>query len=410
MDNLRGERMSWLPRDTILGELTIEETFAFYDGPRLFVARSLTDQAYLVAWATEGEDSDFWLYMPISTARLAMVRSGGISAHRAFLDTEGPLWGVTLSHDPEQPDSVEPLSPANLADDQLPAPNYSIGLPTETKPHAVSVDEVGIRARQEGRTRLRLEVEIPFYLRTEAPSRLIGQLLLSTQNTYDNIGLALSSDDPPQRGPIPTDISMQTSSQVLELAAASFVIELAATQQDDLLGDSLFAQATQQLVDLLDQSLEIAEITTKLQRLRPRAAKSFRRFVTELAGTGGDVSMVAAGSTFEPILRELPGDRLQSLVSLLTSLVPEADTYEVRGLMRLYRADLERKVFGVRDEAADVSYEGKISDQAVAQVDHATINEAYEALILVTTVLDEVVGEEKITYQLAQLAPAGTTS
>ncbi|WP_394328494.1 DUF6575 domain-containing protein [Mycobacterium avium] len=106
--------MNWLPRDTILGELTLLETYVFYDGPRLFSAQSLTDQRYLAAWANEGHEADEWLYVAISEARLNMVRSGARTVRSAFLEPEGFTYRVIIPHDDSSPDSAKTVVPSEI--------------------------------------------------------------------------------------------------------------------------------------------------------------------------------------------------------------------------------------------------------------------------------------------------------
>jgi hypothetical protein len=401
--------MSWLPEGTALGELRIEETWVFYDGPRVFSCRSLTDQWYIAAWAEAGNDADRWLYMPVSATRLVMIRSGGLSLREAFGRPEALIYVTRLSHQEGDPHTAQPVSVDTLREEWLPGPDFRLDLPTQTLPPAEPVDALTVRARQEGRTRFRLEVAFNGYTRTEAPTRVVGEILLLSQNMFDNIGLALKEADPPQAGRIPQTVTEETASQVVELRAASFVIELAATRLDDLFGGSLFALTTKRLLVLLDFHLQEPDLRTELAQLRPRGAKSFRRFVTGLANTGGDVFIAAAGSDFAAGERRWSAERLQDFVRLLTSLVPDEQVTEIRSRMRLYRADLERRLFGLRDELAEVSYEGPIETQAFLQVDHAPINDVYDVLISAYAVLDEVVGETKVTYRLAQLSRITST-
>ena len=397
--------MNWLPIGTGLGQLVLEETLVFYDGPRVFTARSTTDQLYVAAWAVEDRQADGWLYAPISQARLNMVRSGGLSLRSAFTDPEGALYLVSLPHVSTEPDVAEQVPPSGLPDHWLPAPDFHLDLVTHTLPLAESDESIEIRARQEGRTRLRLRLVLPTYNRTEAPTRKVGELLLLTQNVYDNIGLAIIEAEPAQRGRIPVGVANQTQSEVVGLAAASFVIELAARQSDDLFGDSPFTNVTRRLLTLLDTALDRESLIGQLHELRPRGAKSFRNFVDGLASTGGDVTLTGASRALPATRRQLSHDRLETLRAILHTLVPD-EVAEIRGRMRLFRADIDRRQFGLHDELADHRYEGPIADRAIAQVDHAQVNEVFDVLISAYGSYSEAVGESKPTYVLEQLSPS----
>ncbi|MGH3898831.1 MAG: DUF6575 domain-containing protein [Pseudonocardiaceae bacterium] len=397
--------MSWLPEGTELGELALEETFVFYDGPRVFSCRSLTDQLFLAAWAEEGAVADTWLYVPISAARIAMVRSGGLLLRAAFAAPEGLVYNVTIPHDADRSCEVITAAPADLSDEWLPGENFKLDIPTRTLRPAEKEQEVERRARQEGRTHLRLRVQLPAYTRSEAPTRKIGELLILTQTIYDNIGLSLLEDDPPQRGRIPDKVTYETASELVGFAAASFVVEIAASRSNDLFGDSAFADVTKELLKLLGLGLERELLLDELSTLRPRGAKSFRSFVTGLASTGGDVMVSAAGENLPFTRQVLTAERLESMVLILNNLVPD-EVSEIRGRMRLYAADLTRKIFGAHDEFNDLRYEGKIADRALPQVDHAQINDLYDVVVSVFPVFDEAVGERKPRYVLEQLVVA----
>lgn len=396
--------MSWLVNDAMLGDLKIDEVFVEFDGPRLFTCRSPVDRVYLVAWADHGPAEDKWLYLPISAGRLKMVRSGGMPLRAAFVEPEERLFVATLPTAVDSPDRVEIVDLNALPDEWLPSPDFVLDIATPTQEPAISGDELLKVAIQEARTRFRLEVELPKYSRTEAPTRTIGQLLLLTQSVYDNFGLALHTDDPPQRGRIPAAISEDMSSSIVELRAASFVVEIAAGKLDDLFGESPFVRATQELITLLDTQLSRDDLVRELARLKPRGAKSFRKFVEGLAATGGDVKIAAAGKVLDYQVSYLDSDRLHSLQSLLTSIVPESDDREIRSNMVLVSADTERGAFGLRD-SNDVLYEGKISSTAATQTDHATLNNMYDATLIESKSIDEVVGEVTYKYTLVQLSP-----
>jgi hypothetical protein len=403
MDKFHGGDVNWLPSDTVLGELSLEETLVFYDGPRVFSARSLTDQLYLVAWADEGPAADGWLYAAISSARLAMIRSGGLPLRAAFERPEGAVYLVTVPHAVEAEDVAVLVLPRDVPEEWLPGSDFRLDLLTHTMPLAASDSEIETRARQEGRTRLRLKVVLPKYTRSEAPTRKVGELLLLTQNVYDNIGLAMLEDEPAQRGRIPVEVAEQTQSDVVGLSAASFVIELAANKTDDLFGDSAFSRITERLLTLLDTELEREPFIQGLHALRPRGAKSFRNFVDGLASTGGDVTITGASSVLPALRRSLSNERLETLRSILHLLVPD-EAAEIRGRMRLFKADMDRKLFGLHDELLDKRYEGPVAERAISQVDHAQMNDVFDVLISAYGSYSEAVGENKPTYVLERLS------
>jgi hypothetical protein len=394
--------MSWLPTGTRLGELALIETFIDFDGPRVFSCRSLTDQTYIAAWAAERDTDDLWLYVPVSVSRLTMVRSGGIPLRSAFEQPEDVVYLVTLQREDLANDSAASVAVSDLLDDWLPEPDFQLDLDTPTLPAAEPGQLWRRQAIQENRGRLRLEVKLPRTTRSEAPTRKVGELLVSTQALFDNIGLAILRDNPPQAGPIPLEIAEQTATDLIGLSAASFVVNVASTNFDDLLGDSTFSEIAKRILGLLDTTLDRDELISQLVELSPRGAKSFRNFVKTLASTGADITVAGAANNLDYTAREWSSDRLGTLSQILSILVPE-DVYSVRGRMRLFRGDTERKQFGVKDELTDARYEGGISERALPQVHLAPLDDTYEVLISEYSNFDEAVGERKPIYILDQL-------
>lgn len=399
--------MTWVPVSTVLGHLRMEETFLFYDRPLLFSALSLTDQRFLAVFVADTDDGGVWLYVPVSDARWAMVRSGGISVRGAVNNAEGIVYRVELTGDGDTAaDDARPLRKSEIDSGWLPQPELRIETYTATQRPAETAAALATRAVQEHRTRLRLEMVLPDYSRTEVSLRKVGELLTLTQNVYDNFGYAIDVSDPAQRGRIPHNIATETEGVLAGTAAASFVLEIASRNSEDLLGLSLFARSTQKLMTLLDLSLDQAGLTAELQGLRVRGAKSFRNFVRGLANTGADFSIGAAGPFLEYQDRKLPMEQLRTLSSILTSLVPDPEPLEIRRRVTLLLIDTARELFGVQVVGSpDEQYEGSVAEAALPALGHATPSNEYDALILETRIIDEVVGDVKVSHELAQLTP-----
>lgn len=95
MDNIAEQScINLLPVCSVLGDLTIEETFVYYDGPRLFVAATPLGIRYLALFVDEDETSETYLYTLVTDQRLAMVRSGELGLRNALVKREGPAFEV----------------------------------------------------------------------------------------------------------------------------------------------------------------------------------------------------------------------------------------------------------------------------------------------------------------------------
>ena len=86
-----------LPEISLLGELKVEEVFAYYDFPRLFSCVDSKGSFYFVISVEDLDDGWVWLYAPMSRERLEKIRWGKITLREAFLQTEGGIvYQVTI--------------------------------------------------------------------------------------------------------------------------------------------------------------------------------------------------------------------------------------------------------------------------------------------------------------------------
>ncbi|SBN62775.1 hypothetical protein GA0004736_1684 [Curtobacterium sp. 9128] len=161
------------------------------------------------------------------------------------------------------------------------------------------------------------------------------------------------------------------------------------------------------VVNLMAVDIEPEELVTTLAELRPRGAKSFRTFVTDLANFGGSVRLGVANAARSYNEVALSADQLQDLKGLLNVVVPD-DVALLRGRMRLFRADVQRKQFGLRDLRSGQVFEGRVTDRALTQLDHATINQVYDVVLTELVSFSQAVGEKKPTYTLDQLTGSST--
>lgn len=394
--------MSWLPVGTLLGELELTEVFVEYDGPRIFSCRSTTDQSYIVTWASAGADHDLWLCVPVSPKRLMAVRSGGIKLRNAFLHAEGFVYLANLPHEGTDGDEVTTLPKSGILDEWLADADFGLDIETPTADAAATPEELERIAKQEGRARLDVRVHLPKYYRTEAPTRRIGGILIALQTVLDNFSALEMDDTPPQGGPLPGTITSAASSELVALTAASFVLGIASTEGDDLLGDSYFSSAVEHLVTLAGTDLEDSDLAANVSKLQPRGARSYRQLIRELSLTNGDVSITAGSSNFGSRRAELTAEKLQRLTKILDGVIAE-EPVEIRSRMVLFAANSNRMRFGLRDVQSNVEYQGTVSKAADPQVSRATLGDEYDAILTEITTYEGATGESKFTYVLEQL-------
>ena len=108
----------------------LEQVLDYYDGPRLMLQRSRAGQLYLAWWNDGDEDTDRWLYLPLSEARLHEVLSGGIPALDALNDPEdGSLLVVDIDVDTDAVAQAVSTTAAYLPQDSLPLEWVRLNIP-----------------------------------------------------------------------------------------------------------------------------------------------------------------------------------------------------------------------------------------------------------------------------------------
>ena len=119
-----------LPRNTVLGNLTVLEIYEFYNMPILFACQNRTGHFYLAVWIDETETENIWLYVPLSFQRLMNLRHGDLDLHDAFVQPEdGFVFKATVpTHDPGQA-HVQPISADQMDKSWAPLPGDCLDLP-----------------------------------------------------------------------------------------------------------------------------------------------------------------------------------------------------------------------------------------------------------------------------------------
>lgn len=119
-----------LPKNTVLGTLTILEIYEFYNMPVLFACQNRTGHFYLAVWVDETENENIWLYVPLSFQRLMNLRQGALELRDAFVQPEdGFVFKVSVSKHQAEQAQAEPIPVEQLDKSWAPLPGDSLDLP-----------------------------------------------------------------------------------------------------------------------------------------------------------------------------------------------------------------------------------------------------------------------------------------
>jgi len=386
-----------LPKSDRFGVLEIIEIFDYYDGPKLFACKNSVGQIFLGMWIGSDARSDsFWL-VSLSKERFLSVRSGGIGLDRVFVEPELGFLYQCVIQIADGASEVEPILPESLAAELLPDPDEYLRLQTETLPDRFEKLDLPRKAVAVRRELIGMHFTFPGY-REEAPTKQLGRILVSVQETLDALGQGVGGGAT-LRGAIAPDILAQTETRLVQAAGGSFAIEISAAREVNLFGDSLITDALAELVELLEIGNEVERLRDKLFAIKPRAASKYKLFLTSLLAA--DTPLRFDWSSPDPNRNKSVEFSLITAAGALqtaeqvTSEVGERKT----GIGYFVGVELPRRTFTLVLRDDDNVYRGKIDEEAMPAAEHVTLNMSYRITIR-ETIEVTTSGEEKPRYWL----------
>jgi hypothetical protein len=119
--------MKVLPESPILGALTIQEVFVFYDIPLLFSCKDQSGQIYIVVSLEDKGPKHEWLYSPVTSETMHLLRKGEIDFYSCFRSAQNNfVYRIITEYN--GPDEVLPLALSDVPDDWLPGKGEGIDI------------------------------------------------------------------------------------------------------------------------------------------------------------------------------------------------------------------------------------------------------------------------------------------
>ena len=391
-----------LPNSLLLGPLALVEIFDFYDGPKLFACSNAVGQYFLGHWIKADDAGEsFWL-VPLSRDRLLMIRSGGLNLLTALTRPElGYLYRYLVKYRDGSVD-IDTIIPEQLEKELLPDPDEFVELPTATLPTRFAGLELERKAVATQREIVGLHFTFPG-TREEAPTKLIGKLLVSFQDTLDAVGQVIDGS-PTMRGIIAPEILARTETKLIQAAGGSFAVEISASRTDNLFGSSLITDAVAEVVAILNIGNNVERLREKLIALKPRAASKYKVFLASLIAAETPLQLDwaspdAARNDTVTLDLATATDALRT-AEQVTSELGETKT----GVGLFVGVELPRRTFTAYFEGEEETYRGRISDAAMAAAHTVTLNQSYR-ISLRETLEVNALGEEKYKYELEAINP-----
>lgn len=393
------------PQGTVLGSLEIEEVYFYYEGPRFFAARNASGQRYLAIAVDEDEGSDTYLYVAVSTDRFRAIRSGLVSLREAYTSAEdGHAVTVKATYGDSPTNQLELRDSSEIPDAWLPTPDARLELDTPTQDPFASGDLVP-RARAEQRAFIALRLVRPDGLRTEYPASALAE----TFGDFQEAVHAMAQEEegaPTAAGPIPEHITRGSELAIVELRAASFVVIMSPTQEENSLLEPLARRATRRLLDLLARSGDEERLSDSVVGLRKRAISKYRALLEGVVDRDTDLGLyfAAPGEELETVTVTPAGAESGLRIATRAS---ETSSELVIERAILIGVNLRTRAFEISEPASDDRYAGRISVDALRQIEGLPTGEAhrYSIRLLVEQAYVSFSSEPSTKYRLLSIAP-----
>jgi hypothetical protein len=395
--------MKILPHLTEYGELQIEEVFDFYDYPRLFLAKNILGHSLLFLSVQELAAAHVWLVVPVSLRRKTSLLSGHLDLRTAFLKPELVVYTSHTFNNGEP--RVAPIVPEQIPEDWLPALGEQLVSPSSvlgrSSRHITAQDTLEM-AVQERRAISNLILKTQSQM-VEAPARVVGNLLKTTQDLVDALGQVVRRSIT-SRGAISPAILEQTQINASALFAGSFGLQLKAWRSNDLADYSLAEEALELFYGLLAAGPDEDRLSNLLHAYEGRVAGRFRALLEALDDANVDFQFELAkpiGAEIRAI--QITNSQVLRTISIVTRLNEEMEEeFDLDALV--VGLNLRTRVFEATDSQSSDRYIGKIDPQILEQVSGAEIGRRYR--IKLRKIIDVVsaTGEERTKWILVGMA------
>lgn len=391
-----------LPNSPFFGNLSLSEVYEFYDFPRLFTCANKSGQHFLVLSTFDDIDSFEWLYLPISTNRLALVLSGKTALRDAFLHAEdGYLLKVSES---EFDDTViSHIFPEQIPSVDLPAPGARLNLKSTPLNQGLGPIDAHIAATASFRETYNLHLYPPGTERPELSSRALGNLLIDVQEMVDALGQRCRGE-PTLKGAIAAEILHETRLDACQIFDGSFGLQLKGHQLADLFGKSLLNESFAELLNLFSIGADEDLISNKLHSLKGRVASKYRKLLKDLVSIGSPLK-IEWGSPSSESGGEVAIDRetLFSAYEIVSKIEIEMSE-EISFDGELLGMDVKTKHYRVSENATGSEYSGRVLDESIL-VESSNIHGRYHFTIKKLLEVNSASGSERTRWVLIGLQP-----
>jgi hypothetical protein len=379
-----------------VGNLSIDEIYEYFDGPRLFLAHNVTGQRFLAVHADTDGAREMWLYAPLSPARVDMVRDGRVDLHDAFAKSEsGGVWRIDYG---PSGDDLTWVAREDIAEDILPEKGERLAVVELSPAPRVTV---ATEAQKSRRDVLQAHLHVAGAGANEAPLVLLGAFLHSMQEMADAIGQLVYDVFKP-RGRINRNVLAKTQLLAVATKPGSFAISMAGAGNPLPFGETSTAPVIRKLEALIGSGSRRDDLRATLLQLRSRTAAKYRTMLEALVDAGASLELYWGTPDGRSTLTQLSPVDAKLALEIVRSVERDlAETREVKGALKAMDVTHTRK-FKIVESATGREIAGSVMEEAMAAASTATISNTYTAdLVIVREVSSS--GTSKERYYLKGL-------
>ncbi|MFZ6755520.1 DUF6575 domain-containing protein [Undibacterium sp. Dicai25W] len=375
----------------IISSLVPWEILDYYDGPRFYSCKDSAGQIFIVFWANEIENTDYWLYLKVSHERYLALKNGQLSIRFILTKPEENLEYLVIKSGANF--SFQTITPEQIDSSWLPDENDFLNIPTSSLPEKLT------SARDIAQASHRQALDIAF-VRKENPYEIscgvLGKALDAIQNLVN--ALACGSDTNIRR--IPEDIKYQNELAVTGLFASSFGIRLQ-TNRNQLIDDEETKKVNKILTTLITHLDDPDTLLAEIRKHNVLARSRFKHLLTIIVDAGFSLKADWSNQFGDSLSAIASYDEMKNSLSkmnLQEGALTRINEYECK----LVGIDIESDFFAVMTNEGDL-LRGKLVKQLEGK--QFEVPSRIIARIEESCIINPLTDSEKWLYTLLDVRP-----
>jgi len=349
-----------------IASLAVVEVYIKHDRPLLYSSKDAINQLYLSILINEDVDEEIeeWMHLPVSYSRLQEIRAGGIDLYSAFKGSESGdvlIESLSFSENGVQKRAIERRPVIDLNERLLPKPGRRLNLSSRTLPSFIDESQMAISKLREI---ISIRLSFADEKRSEAPSHILGNVLLSLQEVLNSF--------------VP-----DSWANVVAFEGGSFKVFLASRFQSNLFDESNVADAVIELEKVVKDFTSTSNKKEFLAQLEAKTKRPLAKLFKNLSSSveSADIRWASPRGQHNGQLEISAYSALSIWEAIREEAEPQIRLIAVKGELR--GLDLKTGHFRIEDREREKSYSGYMVEEAKEDlvIQNAQMSHLYEAII-----------------------------